>query len=145
MSNLKPSDRAAVVAVINPASQGAGAVSTGWIAAKDYSWFLATVAAGVLGAAATLDAKIEQATSAAGAGAKDVTGKAITQLTKAGGDDNKQALINVNQEDLDQAGGFTHIRLTLTVGVAASLVAATLAGFDAAYTPTNAAGVAEVV
>jgi hypothetical protein len=38
---------------------------------------------GVLGASATVDAKLQQATDNSGTGVKDVTGKAITQLVKA--------------------------------------------------------------
>jgi hypothetical protein len=54
-----------------------------------------------------------------GAGAKDVTGKAITQIVKASGD-NKQALLNCRTSELDVEGGFRYVRLSLTVGTAAS-------------------------
>jgi hypothetical protein len=79
---------------------------------------------GVLGAAATVDAKLQQATDNAGAGVKDVTGKAITQLVKAA-DDNKQAEINLKQEDLDFANGFKFFRCRL--------VAAQVYGLDPRY------------
>lgn len=146
--NLLPSDRVAVLDVIDPSSQAAGAVSTAWISMTQLYSLMAVIAAGTLGADATLDAKIEQATSAAGAGAKDVEGKAITQLTKAGTDDNKQAIINVRATDLDFNAGYTHARLTITVGTAASLTSAVLLGLDARYNPAsalNAASVDEIV
>jgi len=146
--NILPSDRLAIVAAINPVSQAAGAVSTGWISMQNWRSVMAIVQAGVLGAAATLDAKLEQATSAAGAGAKDIAGKAVTQLTQAGTDSNKQAIINLRQVELDFAGGYSHVRLTLTVGTQASLVSAVLLGLDARYNPasdSDAATVDEIV
>lgn len=130
--NIPPSDRVAVLTALDPISQSAAARSTGWVSMANWRTAMAVIQAGALGTSATLDAKIEQATSSGGAGAKDITGKAITQLTKAGSDDNKQAIINLRQDDLDMNGGFTHVRLTLTVGTAASLTSGLLLGFDAA-------------
>lgn len=142
--NLPASDRAGVAAVINPQSAAAGAISTPWISMSDYWALLAIIQAGVLGASATLDAKFEQATDSSGTGAKIVTGKSITQFTKAGSDDNKQALINLRQEDLDLANNFTHARLTVTVGVAASLAAAVVLGIDPRYLAASANDAATV-
>lgn len=146
--NNLPSERAAIVGVIDPDVTAAGAVSTGWVAAKDFHSFLAVVMAGTLGSSATLDAKIEQATDGSGTAAKDVDGKAITQLTQAGTDSDKQALINVRQCDLDIANSFTHLRLTITVGTATSDAGGVLLGFDPAYgaaSDYDAASVDEIV
>ena len=140
--NLLPSSRVSLVGVVAPDAQAVGDVSTGWIKAADFFYFMAVISAGAMGASATLDAKIEQATSAAGAGAKDVTDKAITQITT----DNTQALINVNGDDLDFTNGFEYIQLTLTIGTATSDASAELFGFDARYAPgEHASSVAEVV
>lgn len=145
--NLKPSQRSSIVGVIN--AQSANAVQvTGWLDATTFHNYLATVSVGALGAAATVDAKIQQATSAAGAGAKDVAGKAITQLTKVGADDNKQVLINLKQQDLDIEGGFKFFQLSVTPAVAACLIYADVRGFDPRYgmaTECDAASVDEVV
>lgn len=146
--NLKVSDRVAVVGTISPASHAAGDVSTAWISMADFHSMMAVVEVGTLGAAATLDAKIEQATSAAGAGVKDVAGKAIVQLTKAGGDDDKQSIINVRSADLDIENAYTHVRLTVTVGTAASQASALLLATDARYgvaSDKDAASVAGIV
>lgn len=139
---------AGILAAINPAQAGAGTVTTPWISAAHFQDFLAIVAAGTLGAAATLDAKIEQATDDAGTGTKDVVGAAITQLTKAGADDNKQALISLSSDSLDIEGGYTHFRLSLAVGVAASFVGAIVLGAAGRYGPAgdhDAASVDEIV
>lgn len=127
MSNslLSPSLTLGLVAAIAPASVAPGTVRTGWIDLQDNFTLLAILSLGVLGAGATVDAKIEQATSAAGAGAKDVPGLATRQLTKAA-DDGKQALINLRQEVLDREGGFRFIRLSVTVAGAASQLSATV-------------------
>lgn len=130
--SLKPSQRVGILGAIDSQSANA-AKSTGWIAAANFFNFLALIAVGALGASATVDAKLEQATSAAGADAKDITGKAITQLTKAGTDDNKQVLINLKQDELDIANGFTHFRLTVTPAVAASQIFGCVMGLDPRY------------
>jgi hypothetical protein len=143
--SVKPSQRVGIVGVISPVSQGAGSVSSGWIDATTFHNYMALLKTGVLGAAATVDAKIQQATDNAGAGAKDVAGKAITQLVKAT-NDNNQVTIDLKQEDLDFNNGFKFFRLTVTVGTAASLVDATVLGFDPRYgfaTDNDAASVVQ--
>jgi hypothetical protein len=143
--NVQPSDIATVLAAVNPASQGAGAVSTGYIDVSGYESLLADVLVGVFGASATVDAKLEQATSSGGAGVKDVTGKAITQLVAAGGN-NRQARINCESAELDTNNGFKFVRLTITVGTAATLIGGALYGVGARYQPASqAASVAQVV
>lgn len=132
--NQKPSDGLAVLDAINPVSQAAGAVSTAYLSMAQFQTALATIITGVLGASATVDAKLQQAQDSSGTAVKDITGKAITQIVKASGD-NKIALINVRDTDLDVTNGFTYIRLTVTVAVATSLVAATLEGFVPRYEP----------
>ena len=145
--NAKGSELFSVLATIDPASQAVGTVTTGWISAGNHHSLLALVQSGVLGTGTTLDSKLQQATDASGTGAKDVTGKAITQIVKATGD-NKQALINLRPDDLDITNGYAFVRLSLTVAVAASLTAAQLLGFNPRFAPgdaSNQAAVAQVV
>lgn len=143
----RPTDMIALVGAIDPEAQGTGDVSTGWVAAADFNAFMAVVMAGTLGASATLDAKIEQASDGTGTGAKDVAGKAITQLVKASNDDD-QAIIEFDGSDLDVDNNFTHVRLTLSIGTAASDIAGLLFGIDARYMPASdndAATVVEII
>ncbi len=145
--NAKASELLAVLATIDPVSQAAGTVTTGWITVANHHALLAVIQTGVLGASATLDAKLQQATDSSGTGAKDITGKSLTQIVKATGD-NKQALINVKPEELDTVNGFGFVRLSLTVGVAASLTSAQLLGFNPRFAPADAgnqAGVVQIV
>ena len=144
MLNILPSNRAPIVGVIDPDVTAAGTVTTGWIAVKDLANIMAIVMAGTLGASATLDAKIQEATDGSGTGAQDIAGKAITQLTKAGSDDDKQAVINLSSDELTD--GFTHVQLSITVGTASSDSGAVVLGFDARYEPgADLASVAEIV
>lgn len=148
-NNLSPSARVAIVGNIDPDAYSASTVTTGWIAAKNFHSFMALVLAGDLGASATIDAKIEQASDSSGTGAKDVSGLAITQLTKAGSDDNKQAVINIDPvADLDRANGFDYFRLSITVGTAACDAGGIVLGLNPRYgaaTAADAATVDEVV
>lgn len=146
LTNVLPSDRVTVADAIDPDAYSTGTQTTGWINMEDFHAILAVVMAGALGTSATIEAKLEQAQDGSGTGAKDLSGKAITQLTQAGGDSDKQALINCYQQDLDIADGFTHVRLSLTVGTASSDAAGLVVGVDARYKPgTQDAAVAETV
>lgn len=143
--NQKPNDQATVVGVINPDAYGAAAYSTAWVDLRKYGALQAIVMAGTLGSSATLDAKLEQASDSSGTGAKDITGKAITQLTQAGTDSDKEAIILLRDDELDVANAFTHARLTMTVGTATSDAGAIVLGHYCRYTPAALASVDEVV
>lgn len=144
--NILPSSRQVMIGVIDPDANAAGALSTVWFSMADSETIQAIVMAGTLGTSATLDAKLEQAQDSSGTGAKDITGKAITQLTQAGGDSDKQAIINLRSEELDVEGAFTHARLTMTTAVATSDSAAIVLGANARYQPlADLASVDEVV
>lgn len=147
MSNSLPSERAAVVATVDPDAYAAGAESSDWVNMGLFESIMAIVMAGTLGASATLDAKLEQATDSSGTGVKDVTGKSITQLVKAT-DDDKQAVINCRGEELDVSNGFSYVRLTMTVGTAASDAGGVVLGFGPRYAPASdndLASVAQIV
>lgn len=142
---IKPSSRVMLVGVIDPDAYAANTYTTGWVDMSVWESLMALISAGDLGSSATLDAKLEQATSAAGAGAKDVTDKAITQLTQAGTDSNKQAIINLMSEDLDVTNLFRYVRLSMTIGTATSDAAGYLFGLDPRYTGTDSTTVDEIV
>jgi hypothetical protein len=141
------SEKVQLVAVIDPDANAAGALNSGWVSMAAFEELLAIILAGDLGTSATIDAKLQQATDSSGTGAKDITGKAITQLTQAGTDrSNKQAQINVRAEELDRTNGFTHIRLVMTGATATSDSAAVILGCASRYTPgTPATSVVETI
>jgi hypothetical protein len=159
-TNALPTEQIAPLASIDPVSTAVTVVS-GWVSVKNFHSYLALIDVGAFGAGATVDAKLQQAQDNAGTGAKNLTNgttgtiKQITQLVAAGGP-NRMALICARISDLDQVNNFNFIQLSITVGVAASLVAGYLFGtvprfepiFDAnANPPYNnaAANIAQVV
>lgn len=146
--NSLASENLAVLATFDPISQGAATVTTGWVSMAKFAELVAILQTGVMGGGGTLDAKLQQATDAAGTGAKDlVPAKALVQILKAAGD-NKQALINVRPEQLDVNNNFAFVRLSITVGTAASLISAILLGVwprQGTAADSNQAGVVQIV
>lgn len=144
-TNAKFTEHFATLAVLAPASVAASTVLTTWVPVQDYHGIVALIDTGVLGASATLDAKLRQATDSSGTGAKDVTGKELVQIVKASGD-GKQASIEMRCEDIDTNNAFTHVALSVTIGTAASIFGARLLGVHPRYLPpTNAATVVQTV
>ena len=135
--NKLPSEQCAVVATIDPASKGAGTHDSDWVDMSLFGSAQAVLLLGAMTAGSTVDAKIQQATDSGGTGVKDVTGKALTQLTQAGTDDNKQAVINFGGDDLDVANGFRFARLRVTVATAASLAGGVILGHEPRYAPAS--------
>lgn len=137
-------EQLAVVATIDPDAYTADAYTSDWIDMSQRRRALFVVMAGTLGTAATLDAKVQEATSAAGAGAQDLSGKAITQMVKAT-DDDKQAIIEVVAEEM--SAGFRYLALVMTVGEATSDAGAIALANVSRYKPDtdDLASVAEIV
>lgn len=143
--NATPSERAAILGMVSPQSSNT-TVNTELVEVKNFFRLMAIIAAGTLGSSATVNAKLQAAVGAGGTPV-DIPGAAITQLTQAGTDSNKVAIIDLN---LDKLAGeaYTHVRLSITVGTAASQVSGLLLGFDSRYGPASkldAAFVDEIV
>ena len=135
--NVLPSSLSALVGIIDPDVYTAATYTTGWIDMSKREGIQAVIMAGTLGASATLDAKLEQATDSGGTGVKDITGKAITQLTQAGSDSDKQSIINCRKEELDIANDFDFVRVSMTVAVATSDAGAVVMDSGANYGPAS--------
>ncbi|TXH58500.1 MAG: hypothetical protein E6Q97_02025 [Desulfurellales bacterium] len=130
--------------VIDPDAYAAGTYTTGWVSMQTYTAIAALVSVGTMASTSTVDAKLQQATDGSGTGAADITAKAITQLTEAGTDSDKQAWINLRADEL--SSGFTHARLSITVATAASDASGHVFGLLPGYEPaTDATSVAEIV
>lgn len=145
--NVKFSERNAILATLDSASVAASTVVTTWVSIANYHSICALIDVGAFGASATVDAKLRQAQDSSGTGAKDITGKSITQLVAAGGN-NRQVTIECRSDDLDMLNGFGYVALSVTVGTAATQLAAFLLGTNPRYMPASAqnqAGVAQQV
>lgn len=144
--NRLPSEKAAIVGAIDPDANTAATYLSDAIDMSKFESIMAVIMAGILGASATIDAKLVQATTSGGT-YKDVTSKAITQLVKAT-DDDKQAIINCRAEDLDVDNDYRYVKLSMTVGTATSDSGAVVLGFNARTNPASdndLASVAEIV
>ena len=137
MMNALASDAVAIGGVINPDANAAGALTSGWIDMGKFDQALGIVLAGTLGASATLDAKLQQATDSSGTGAKDIAGKAISQLTAAGTDSDKETEINLRASEMDIEGGFSFAAIVMTTAVATSDSAALILGLGPRHGPAS--------
>lgn len=145
-ASMKPTQRTAVLGVIDPQTVASGAnVVSPWVPMAGLNRVLATLLLGAIGGGGTVDAKFQQATKADGTGTKDVDGRGLTQLTAAGGAASKQAQINLKAEDLDVNGGFAFVRLYVAAGGASATLAAALQGFDFREEPASDNAAATVV
>ena len=118
---MKMSEGWAVVATIDPDAYAAAAYLSDAIDMSDYTKLMAVVMVGTLGTNATIDAAATQATTSAGTYKALSPAKAITQLTQAGTDQSDlQAIINVDEHDLDLDNDYRFVKFSLTVGTAAS-------------------------
>lgn len=147
----KLSERFALVGTIDPDAYVASTITSDWVDMGKFDRLMAVIYLGTLGASATIDAKLEQATDGSGTSAKDITGKAITQLTQAGTDaSDNQAIIDVKADELDKTTNpdFDFVRLSITVAVATSDVGGAVYGGNARNKPASdndLASVAEIV
>jgi len=142
--NKTPSEVAAIVGNIDPDAYAASTVATNeYIPLKFFRRFMAIVQAGDIVSTGTIDAKLISYTNGSGGGAADITGAAITQLTQAGTDSNKQVIINLNT-DLLAGSTATHFKLSVTMGTAGADLSAIVLGFDPLYCPASDNDVATV-
>jgi hypothetical protein len=145
MSNYL-AEEVALLATIDPATISFGTpVLSDAIDCSKWGELMAVVSAGTLGASATLDAKFVS-DPASGGSYSDVTGGAITQMTKAGSDDNKQAIMSIKTDRL--ADTHRYVKVSLLVGVANSAAAVHVFGAKPRYQPVadyDLASVDEIV
>ncbi len=143
------SEDIAIVGVIDPDANAAGNLTSDWADAGLFGEITAIVTVGTLGTSGTIDCVLQQATDSSGTGAKDITGKAITQITQAGTDQSDtQAVVSVRAEELDTANGFSYVAAKLTTGTATSDSGVVLLGRLPRHAPASdndLASVGEIV
>lgn len=139
---MKLAEQVALVATIDPDAYGVGAQNSDAVDMSKFQSVLFVVLVGDLGASATLDFKVQEAADAAFTSPVDLTGKAITALTAAGSDSDKQALVEVRANELTE--GKRYIRGVLTLGTAGSDAAVLALAASPRYVPTDADDLASV-
>ena len=128
-----------------PDSVAAGTVTGAYVSMKNYDRAWLVLHVGDMQATATLDCKLRQAKDSSGTSVKDVSGKAITQLTQAGGDGDQVVVIELRAEELDVNGGFEHVNYVITVANAAVELGAILFGAVTHYEPVPTTNYEEIV
>lgn len=140
--NALLSEKLAIVATIDPDAYTTGAQSSDYVDMEKFGSVIFIVMAGALGSSATLDFKVQEAQDGSGTGVQDLTGKSITQLTEAGTDSDKQAIVEVRSEELSD--GFTHVKGVMTIGVATSDCGMIAIAGEARYLPASTYDLASV-
>lgn len=139
------SELIAVCGAVDPDAYAPATVTTGWVDASRFGRFLAVVMAGTTGTTNTVAAKLEQANTAAGGGAKDVSGKTITTVdgTTSPTTADVQRTIDCRADELDVANDFRWVRLSMTIAdttspeTATSDAAGLLLGLDPRFAPAS--------
>jgi hypothetical protein len=131
IATSKLHQRVAVLATIDPQSGAAGTFDSDAVSMSLFRRALFILLVGAMGALATVDAKLQGSVNGT-SGWTDITGRAITQLTKAGSDDNKQALVEISDAELNDAG-YRYVRMRVTTATEASLIAVLALGGDPRY------------
>ena len=96
------SEYLSVIGVIDPANN-ATSLGSDVFDFKNFEKVMAIISVGAFGTAGTVDAKFLQSATSNGTYTTYVATKSITQLTEAGSDDNKQAIINLNAAEVAAA------------------------------------------
>ncbi len=133
MSRSKLSQQLAVVDKLDPVSQAAATVLGTAIDMSLHRKVVFIIDVGAFGASATVDAKI-QASATSGGTYADVSGKAIVQMLAAGGN-NKVVKLEISAQEVTSGSRF--IKLSITVGTAATLLSYVALAASDRYEPSN--------
>lgn len=126
-------------------SAAAGTHNSQYASLANYHRAWLVIDVGNMGAGATLDAGIQQATDTSGTGIKAIAGKTITQLTQAGGDAESLVCIELQTEELDVDNAFDVVRFYVTVANAAVEYSAILYGCSPRFAPVPTTNWQEIV
>lgn len=148
LPNGLPSEYIAVGGTIDPDANTAGTLTSDYVDLGLYESAMAIGFAGTIASTSDLTFSIVQATSAAGAGVKAITGKAATALDDSPPTSDVQVIINVRGEELDIANGFRFVAVRLVTGTATSDSGAVILGVNPKHGPAqdnDLASVTEIV
>lgn len=141
--NALPSETLSVRAWLTPVSRSANTYGTAWVKKSDFYAWRALLLAGTIASNGTVDFKLQEADNASGDNPQDVTGSAATQLTQAGTDSDKLAMINF-QPDQHGSKSKPYFRATVITATAATVCAVLLEGVQPASAPARALNIAAV-
>ena len=134
MSNDKRrlSDLIIPIGFIEPKTAAQASVESTWVDMEQEYQVLCVANVGVVGT--TLDLKLQQATDASGTSKKDITGKAIVQIST----DDEIVTIECSADEMDSANGFTFLAADLTtVGATTACSVMLFGGPQGRYQPST--------
>ena len=111
------SEAISIVGTVDPDAYATGTQLTDAIDMSVHRRVAFIVQVGALGSSATADFYVMECATSGGTYTR-LTGKNITQLTQAGTDSDKQAIVNVAAEEL--TSGYRYLKGSLRIGTAAS-------------------------
>lgn len=129
----KLTEALALDCIVAPQDVGTADVTGAWKDVSGANRFSVLAKAGAVTAAKTLTVQLRQATSAAGAGAKDLGAPVV--VAGAGGAAPADVVVEKHVSDLDGAGGFSFVTAVLRINEAAKLGSAWLVRGDRRYAP----------
>lgn len=132
MAEFLMSERLPIVAAIDPSNSATTQFSDA-VDMKKYRRIMAIVQVGAFGTAGTADAEFEGGATSTGAWSTVFASKAITQLTEAGSDDNKQVVLNLSDAEV-AATTKRWVRLKMTMGGTTNYCNAVILGWKGKYT-----------
>jgi len=139
------SEGAAVLAGLHSANRAAGNHNTAWVDMENYHRAVVLIDVGAMTQGATFDLILQEATDATGAGAQAIAGKAVTQLTQAGGDGNDWLMVELRSEEMDENNAYKFIRAQLTIANANVQCSVWVLGIVGRYPPVPLTNVTEVI
>ena len=132
-----------VGAELYPDAMGAAVYQSAWFDMSIHHRAACVLMVGDMAQGATVDLVLQEASDNAGTGAANIAGKAITQLTQAGGDGNDVCIIELRTEEMTP--GFDFVRAVLTIGNAAVDASLITFGIVNRYAPVATGLVTEIV
>ena len=121
---------------LDPVSQGAATVTSGGVDMSKFERVMFVVMVGAV-TTGTVDAKLQESATSGGT-YTDISGASITQITTS----NKIATLEIKATQL--SAGKQFVRLSLTVGTAATLIAVLPLAGEARQKPASAQDIAAV-
>lgn len=137
-------EQLALVAAIDPDSYAANTYYTDAIDMKYWERVVFVVSVGDMASTATVDFSVVEGTTTTPTTAMDPA-KAITQLTQAGTDADKQALVEVRAEEMDPANRYIRGKLVVGTNACDVSVVALADGWHKPASDFDLASVDEIV
>lgn len=131
------------VTVLYPDNRAIGVYNSDWGNSGGHHRWVVELYVGVIAAGGSVDLVLQEATDDDGTDAANIAGKAITQLTQAGGDGDDTVIIEVRSEELTP--GYSYVRAVLTIAGNTAYTCLSAKGVVARYTPVPTGGVTEIV